>query len=226
MAEIMSFYPTVGMPADQRNEAGYYAVIKAWVQEHIDIFEKRFTVAYDDTEHEITFTPIAENISNRPLIFEISSDNLYLRFPYASSSSSTAYTVADLVNDPPIHIYDDNDFFIGAGGLKLFYGLFWGKKFDDNTDVVVLLGLYGSGNYIYIYYKTGTSADWEIGTTHRREAALTDTYIVQRLIIKNASIIMNNVFYLDSGMSLPPANDFKIGDTKYNKISYNIVTKL
>ena len=32
MAEIMKYTPTAGMTADQRNEAGYYAVIKAWVQ--------------------------------------------------------------------------------------------------------------------------------------------------------------------------------------------------
>lgn len=223
MAEIMSFNPTVGMTADQRNEAGYYAVIKAWVEAHLTTFEKWFTVSYNDSGYEITLTPIAENISNRPLIIKISGARLYLQYPYSSGSSgSSAY--GELINDPPIHVYDDNDFFIGVGGTKLFYGLFWGKKFDDNTDVVVLFANYSS--YYYIYYKQSSGSNWEINSAYRREAALTDTYVVQRLIIKDTSIIMTNVYYLDSGMSLPPANDFKIGDTKYCRFCYNIVTKL
>lgn len=223
MAEIMSFNPTVGMTADQRNDAGYYAVIKAWVEAHLTTFKKWFTVSYNDSEYVITLTPIAENILNRPLIIKISSNRLNLQYPYSSGSTvSTAY--ADLINDPPIHIYDDNDFFIGIGDTKLFYGLFRGKKFDDNTDVVVLFANYSS--YFYIYYKQSSETNWEVRSAYRRDAALTDTYVVQRLIIKDTSIIMSNVYYLDSGMSLPPANDFKIGDTKYCKIIYNIVTKL
>lgn len=222
MAEIMSFYPTVGMPADQRNEAGYYAAIKAWAQEHIDIFEKRFSVAYDDTEHEITFTPIAENISNRPLTLEVSGTSLYLKYPY--SGTSTTYTSADLAYDPPIHLYDSDDFFIGIDGTKLYYGIFGGERFDDSTDISVLFAMY-SGS-IYIYYKLASGYDHPISSAYRRSASFTDIYVIQRLIIEKSSIIMNNVFYLDSGMSLPPANDFKIGDTKYCKFNYNIVTKL
>ena len=222
MAEIMSFYPTVGMPADQRNEAGYYAVIKAWVQEHLAIFEKRFTVAYNDTEHEITFTPIAENISNRPLTFDITGSSLYLEYPYSGTSTYNVYI--ELNYDSPIHLYDSDDFFIGIGGSKFFYGIFGGKRFDDSTDISVLFAMYSST--IHIYHILGSSYDRAISSAYRREAKLTDTYVIQRLIIEDSSIIMNNVLYLDSGMSLPPANDFKIGDTKYCRLNYNIVTKL
>lgn len=222
MAEIMSFYPTVGMPADQRIEAGYYAVIKAWVQEHIDIFEKRFAVAYDDTTHEITLTPIAENISNRPLTLDVSGTSLYLEYPYNGASTYSIYT--DLKYDPPIHLYDSDDFFIGIDGSKFFYGIFGGNRFDDGTDISVLFAMYSST--IHIYHILGSSYDRTISSAYRREAKLTDTYVIQRLIIENSSIIMNNVSYLDSGMSLPPANDFKIGDAKYCRLNYNIVTKL
>ena len=222
MAEIMSFYPTAGMPADQRIEAGYYAVIKAWVQEHIDIFEKRFAVAYDDTTHKITFTPIAENISNRPLTLDVSGTSLYLEYPYSGTSTYSTYT--DLRYDPPIHLYDSDDFFIGIDGSKFFYGIFGGKRFDDSTDISVLFAM--SSSTIHIYHILGSSDDHSISSAYRREAKLTDTYVIQRLIIEDSSIIMNNVFYLDSGMSLPPANDFKIGDTKYCRLNYNIVTKL
>ena len=222
MAEIMSFYPTVGMPADQRNEAGYYAVIKAWVQEHIDIFEKRFTIAYDDTTHKITLTPIAENISNRPLTLYVSGTNLYLEYPYSGTSKYNIYTYFEY--DPPIHLYDSDDFFIGVGGSKFFYGIFGGNRFDDGTDISVLFAMYSST--IHIYHILGSSYDHSISSAYRREAKSTDTYVIQRLIIEDSSIIMNNVFYLDSGMSLPPANDFKIGGTKYCRLNYNIVTKL
>lgn len=137
MAEIMSYTPTVGMTADQRKEAGYYAVIKAWVQEHMTIFQKWCTVAYNDAECEITLTPIAENISNRPLTIEVSGTTLYFRYLYGSGTTTT-YISAELNNDPPIHLYDSDDFFIGLGGTKLYYGIFRGKKFDDGTDVQVL----------------------------------------------------------------------------------------
>lgn len=223
MAEIMSFNPTVGMPAEQRNEAGYYAIFKAWVQAHMATFEKWFTVVYDDTEHVITLTPIAENISNRPMTLDISGNSLYLEYIYSGTSTTSTYT--DLSNDPPIHLYDSEDFFIGLGNTKLFYGIFRGKKFDDGTNVQVLFTIYSSSS-MNIYYKQSSSYDFSISSAYRREAALTDTYVIQRLIIKDTSIIMTNVYYLDSGMSLPPANDFKIGDTKYCKIAYNLVTKL
>ena len=222
MAEIMKYTPTAGMAADQRNEAGYYAVIKAWVQEHLATFEKWFTVAYNDTEHKITLTPIAENISIRPLTLYVSGTNLYLEYPYSGTSKYNIYT--DLRYDPPIHLYDSDDFFIGIGGSKFFYGIFGGNKFDDGTDISVLFAMYSSS--IHIYHILGSSYDHIISSAYRREAKSTDTYVIQRLIIEDSSIIMNNVFYLDSGMSLPPANDFKIGDTKYCKLNYNIVTKL
>ena len=222
MAEIMKYTPTVGMTADQRNEAGYYVVIKAWVQEHIATFEKWFTVVYDDTGHEITLTPIAENISNRPLTLDVSGNSLYLEYPYSDTSTTSTYT--DLQYDSPIHLYDSDDFFIGIGGSKFVYGIFGGKRFDDGVDVSVIYAMYSS--YVYIYYKQASSYDGSIGSAYRRNAKLTDTYVIQRYIIEDSSIIMNNVFYLDSGMSLPPANDFKIGDTKYCKLSYNFVTKL
>ena len=222
MSEIMSFYPTVGMPADQRNEAGYYAVINAWVQEHLATFEKWFTVAYNDTEHKITLTAAAENISHKYIVLEVYSSNLYLKYPYSSSSYES--TTNDLSLDEPLYLYDSDDFFIGGANYKLYCGVFRGKKFDDNSDVPVFIGVTNSS--IYIYYKQGSSYDNSISSAYRRKSAFTDIYIVQRLIIEASSIIMSNVYYLDSGMSLPPANDFKIGDTKYCKLGYNVVTKL
>ena len=222
MAEIMKYTPTAGMTADQRNEAGYYAVIKAWVQEHLATFEKWFTVAYNDTEHKITLTVAAENISHKYIVLEIYSSNLYLKYPYSSSSYES--TTNDLSLDEPLYLYDSDDFFIGGADDKLFCGVFRGKKFDDNSDVPVFIG--GGSSSIYFYYKQGSSYDNSISSAYRRKSAFTDVYIVQRLIIEASSIIMSNVYYLDSGMSLPPANDFKIGDTKYCKLGYNIVTKL
>lgn len=222
MAEIMKYTPTAGMTADQRNEAGYYAVIKGWVQEHLATFEKWFTVAYNDTEHEITLTAAAENISHKYIVLEIYNSNLYLKYPYSSSSYES--TAIDLSLDKPLYLYDSDDFFIGGANYKLFCGVFRGKKFDDNSDVPVFIG--AGNSHIYFYYKQGSSYDQSISSAYRRTSAFTDIYIVQRLIIENSSIIMSNVYYLDSGMSFPPANDFKIGDTKYCKLNYNIVTKL
>ena len=222
MAEIMKYTPTAGMTADQRNEAGYYAVIKAWVQEHLATFEKWFTVAYNDAEHKITLTAAAENISHKYIVLEIYNSYLYLKYPYSSSSYESA--TIDLSLDEPLYLYDSDDFFIGGANYKLYCGVFRGKKFDDNSDVPVFIGVTNSS--IYIYYKQGSSYDDSIGSAYRRTSALTDIYIVQRFIIEDSSIIMSNVYYLDSGMSLPPANDFKIGDTKYCKLGYNIVTKL
>lgn len=222
MAEIMKYTPTAGMTADQRNEAGYYAVIKAWVQEHLATFEKWFTVAYNDTEHKITLTAAAENISHKYIALEVYNSNLYLKYPYSSSSYESA--TIDLGLDQPLYLYDSDDFFIGGANYKLYCGVFRGKKFDDNSDVPVFIG--AGSSYIYFYYKQGSSYDNSISSAYRRKSAFTDIYIVQRLIIEASSIIMSNVYYLDSGMSLPPANDFKIGDTKYCKLGYNIVTKL
>lgn len=222
MTEIIKYTPTVGMTTEQRNEAGYYAVIKAWVQEHLTTFEKWFTVAYNDTEHEIILTAIAENISHKFITLEIYNSSLYLKYIYSSGSYNS--TTLELDKDAPLYLYDSNDFFIGGGSYKLFCGVFRGKKFDDNSDISVFIGV--SNSYIYFYYKQGSSYDYSISSAYRREAALTETYVIQRLIIQDTSIIMTNVYYLDSGMSLPPANDFKIGDTKYCKFGYNIVTKL
>lgn len=222
MAEIMKYTPTAGMAADQRNEAGYYAVIKAWVQEHLATFEKWFTVAYNDTEHKITLTAAAENISHKYIVLEVYNSYLYLKYPYSASSYESA--TIDLSLDEPLYLYDSDDFFIGGANYKLYCGVFRGKKFDDNSDVPVFIGVTNSS--IYIYYKQGSSYDDSIGSAYRRTSALTDIYIVQRFIIEDSSIIMSNVYYLDSGMSLPPANDFKIGDTKYCRLSQNIVIKL
>ena len=222
MAEIMKYTPTAGMTADQRNEAGYYAVIKAWVQEHLATFEKWFTVAYNDTEHKITLTAAAENISHKYIVLEIYNSYVYLKYPYSSSSYESA--TIDLSLDEPLYLYDSDDFFIGGANYKLYCGVFRGKKFDDNSDVPVFIGVTNSS--IYIYYKQGSSYDDSIGSAYRRTSALTDIYIVQRFIIEDSSIIMSNVYYLDSGMSMPPANDFKIGDTKYCRLSQNIVIKL
>ena len=222
MAEIMKYTPTAGMTADQRNEAGYYAVIKAWVQEHLATIEKWFTVAYNDTEHKITLTAAAENISHKYIVLEIYNSYLYLKYPYSSSSYESA--TIDLSLDKPLYLYDSDDFFIGGANYKLYCGVFRGKKFDDNSDVPVFIGVTNSS--IYIYYKQGSSYDDSIGSAYRRTSALTDIYIVQRFIIEDSSIIMSNVYYLDSGMSMPPANDFKIGDTKYCRLSQNIVIKL
>ena len=220
MAEIMKYTPTVGMTADQRNEAGYYAVIKAWVQEHLAIFEKRFTVAYDDTTHKITLTCTAENIAHKYINLRVSGSSLYIEYAY--SGTSTNSLSVELREDEPIYLYDGDDFFIGGSTQKCFCGVFRGKKFDDNSDISVFIGCYG----FEFYYKQSSSYDYYISSAYRRNAALTDTYVVQKFIIEDTSIIMTNVFYLDSGMSLPPANDFKIGDTKYCKLSYNFVTKL
>ena len=222
MAEIMKYTPTAGMTADQRNEAGYYAVIKAWVQEHLATFEKWFTVAYNDTEHKITLTAAAENISHKYIVLEVYNSYLYLKYPYSASSYESA--TIDLSLDEPLYLYDSDDFFIGGDNYKLYCGVNNEKKFDDNSDVPVFIGVTNAS--IYIYYKQGSSYDDSIGSAYRRTSALTDIYIVQRFIIEDSSIIMSNVYYLDSGMSLPPANDFKIGDTKYCRLSPNIVIKL
>ena len=222
MAEIMKYTPTVGMTADRRNEAGYYAVIKAWVQEHTATFEKRFTVAYDDTNKKITLTSIAENIAHKYIDLRVSGSSLYIEYAY--SGTSTRSLSVDLSKDEPLYLYDGDDFFIGGNAQKCFCGVFRGKNFDDNSDILVFIGCYGST--IEIFHKQSSYSDYSTSSAYRRNAALTDTYVVQKFIIEGTSIIMTNVFYLDSGMSLPPANDFKIGDTKYCKLSYNFVTKL
>lgn len=222
MAEIMKYTPTAGMTADQRNEAGYYAVIKAWVQEHLATFEKWFTVAYDDTNKKITLTSIAENIAHKYIDLRVSGSSLYIEYAY--SGTSTHSLSVDLNKDEPIYLYDGDDFFIGGDAQKCFCGVFRGKKFDDNSDISVFIGCYGS--YIEMFHKQSSSYDYSTSNAYRRTSAFTDTYVVQKFIIENTSIIMTNVVYLDSGMSLPPANDFKIGDTKYCKLNYNFVTKL
>lgn len=222
MAEIMKYTPTVGMVASERNEAGYYAVIKSWVQEHTATFEKWFTVAYYDTSHIINFTPIAENIGHKYFEFYFYSSTLTIRYAYSSSSNRSVSV--DLSADEPIYLYDGDDFFIGGSTQKCFCGVFRGKKFDDNSDISVFIGCYSG--YFEVYYKQSSSYDYSNSTAYRRNAASTDTYVVQKFIIEGTSIIMVNVFYLDSGMSLPPANDFKIGDTKYCRLVNNFVTKL
>ena len=221
MAEIMKYTPTVGMTADQRNETGYYAVIKAWVQEHTATFEKWFTVAYDDTNRKITLTSTAENIAHKYIEFYVASSTLSIRYVYSGTSIHSLSV--ELSKDEPIYLYDGDDFFIGGSTQKCFCGVFRGKKFDDNSDISVFIGCYNS---IEMFHKQSSSYDYSTSSAYRRNAALTDTYVVQKFIIEGTSIIMTNVFYLDSGMSLPPANDFKIGDTKYCKLSYNFVTKL
>ena len=130
----------------------------------------------------------------------------------------------DLSKDEPIYLYDGDDFFIGGSAQKCFCGVFRGKKFDDNSDISVFIGCYSG--YFEVYYKQSSSYDYSTSSAYRRNAASTDTYVVQKFIIEGTSIIMTNVFYLDSGMSLPPANDFKIGDTKYCRLVNNFVTKL
>ena len=222
MAEIMKYTPTVGMTADQRNEAGYYAVFKAWVQEHTATFEKWFTVAYNDTEHKITLTCTAENIAHKYIDLRVSGSSLYIGYAY--SGTSTRSLSVDLSKDEPIYLYDGDDFFIGGSAQKCFCGVFRGKKFDDNSDISVFIGCYSG--YFEVYYKQSSSYDYSTSSAYRRNAASTDTYVVQKFIIEGTSIIMTNVFYLDSGMSLPPANDFKIGDTKYCRLVNNFVTKL
>lgn len=222
MAEIIKYTPTVGMTADQRNEKGYYAAIKVWVQEHTATFEKWFTVAYNDTNRKITLTSTAENIAHKYIEFYVASSTLSIKYAY--SGMSTHSLSVDLNKDEPLYLYDGDDFFIGGNAQKCLCGVFRGKKFDDNSDISVFVGCYGSS--IEMFHKQSTSPDYSISSAYRRTAALTDTYVVQKFIIENTSIIMTNVFYLDSGMSLPPANDFKIGDTKYCKLSYNFVTKL
>lgn len=221
MTEIMKYTPTVGMTADQRNEAEYYAVIKAWVQGHTATFEKWFTVAYDDTTHKITLTCTAENIAHKYINLRVSGSSLYIEYAY--SGTSTHSLSVELREDEPIYLYDGDDFFIGGSTQKCFCGVFRGKKFDDNSDISVFIGCYSN---IEMFHKQSSSYDYSTNSAYRRNAALTDTYVVQKFIIEDTSIIMTNVFYLDSGMSLPPANDFKIGDTKYCKLSYNFVTKL
>ena len=222
MAEIMKYTPTVGMTADRRNEAGYYAVIKAWVQEHTATFEKWFTVAYNDTEHKITLTCTAENIAHKYIDLRVSGSSLYIEYAY--SGTSTNSLSVELREDEPIYLYDGDDFFIGGRAQKCFCGVFRGKKFDDNSDISVFIGCYSG--YFEVYYKQSSSYDYSTSSAYRRNAASTDTYVVQKFIIEGTSIIMTNVFYLDSGMSLPPANDFKIGDTKYCRLVNNFVTKL
>ena len=222
MAEIMKYTPTVGMTADRRNEAGYYAVIKAWVQEHTATFEKWFTVAYNDTEHKITLTCTAENIAHKYINLRVSGSSLYIEYAY--SGTSTNSLSVELREDEPIYLYDGDDFFIGGSTQKCFCGVFRGKKFDDNSDISVFIGCYSG--YFELYYKQSSSSDYSTSSAYRRNAASTDTYVVQKFIIEDTSIIMTNVFYLDSGMSLPPANDFKIGDTKYCRLVNNFVTKL
>ena len=221
MAEIMKYTPTVGMTADRRNEAGYYAVIKAWVQEHTATFEKWFTVAYDDTNKKITLTSIAENIAHKYIDLRVSGSSLYIEYAY--SGTSTHSLSVDLSKDEPIYLYDGDDFFIGGSAQKCFCGVLRGKNFDNNSDISVFIGCYST---IEMFHKQSTYSDYSASSAYRRNAALTDTYVAQKFIIEGTSIIMTNVFYLDSGMSLPPANDFKIGDTKYCKLSYNFVTKL
>ena len=222
MAEIMKYTPTVGMTADQRNEAEYYAVIKAWVQGHTATFEKWFTVAYDDTTHKITLTCTAENIAHKYINLHVSGSSLYIEYAY--SGTSTHSLSVELREDEPIYLYDGDDFFIGGSTQKCFCGVFRGKKFDDNSDISVFIGCYSG--YFEVYYKQSSSYDYSTSSAYRRNAASTDTYVVQKFIIEGTSIIMTNVFYLDSGMSLPPANDFKIGDTKYCRLVNNFVTKL
>ena len=221
MTEIMKYTPTVGMTAEQRNEAGYYAVIKAWVQEHIATFEKRFTVTYDDTNRKITLTCTAENIAHKYIEINVST-TLYIRYTY--SGTSTRSLSVDLSENEPIYLYDGDDFFIGGDTQKCFCGVFCGKKFDDNSDISVFIGCYYAG--IEIFHKQSSSSDYFATSAYRRNAAFTDTYVVQKFIIEGTSIIMTNVFYLDSGMALPPANDFKIGDMKYCRLGHNFVTKL
>lgn len=222
MAEIMKYTPTVGMTTDQRNEAGYYAIIKSWVQEHTVTFEKWFTVAYDDTNKKITLTATAENIAHKYIELYVSNSSLYIGYAYSGTSKRSLSV--DLSKDEPIYLYDGDDFFIGGSAQKCFCGVFRGKKFDDNSDISVFIGCYS--NYFEVYYKQSSSYDYSTSSAYRRNAAMTDTYVVQKFIIEDTSIIMVNVFYLDSGMSLPPANDFKIGDTKYCRLVNNFVTKL
>lgn len=223
MSEIVKYIPTMGMSASQRNDAGYYGVIKAWVQSLSEIFEKYFTITYDDSNYYIYFNATAENISDRRIRLTISSHNCSMHFLRDSSSSQWDGSVQlSLDNDDPFYIYDGSDFFIGGGTEKCFAGIFKGKAFDTNTDVPVFVG--SGSSSIRLWINNGTQLQYI--SSYRKEAALTNTYIVQHLIPTNTNVVMQNVCYLDSGMSSPPANDFKIGNDRYCKIGYNIVTKL
>lgn len=221
MGEIVKYIPTAGMSAAQRNDEGYYAIMKAWVQSLSEIFGKHFTVSYNDSVYYIYLNVTTENISDRRIRLGISSHKCAISFLRDSLQWDGSMELS-LDNDDPFYIYDGDDFFIGGGTKKCIAGIFKGKAFDTNTDVPVFMGS-GSG-YFRCWINNGNMIS--LSTVYRRDAAATNVYVVQRFIPASTNVALQNVCYIDSGMSLPPENDFKIGNDKYCMIKYNIVVKI
>lgn len=227
MADIIQYTPTLGMASENRTLEGYYAVMVAWVEKvKNELFDKWFDISYDDENYKIIFTPKNEILSIKPWDFKLSVTSsthyLYIEFYYDDGTSVSRLSI-DIGNNKPFTIYAGEDFFIGSPTTLCHYGVFNAKKFAGD-DLQCVLGLLSSALNLYTNTVTNSASVSNKTTTC---TGITSIYVVQKFIFNKTDILVNNLYFLDGGMTANPStNIFKIGAEKYCQIVNNIIYKL
>lgn len=206
MGQILEFRPTVGMASANRDQSGYYAVIKQWVQDNISLFNKFFTITYSDASATIFLIPKAENISSSRLMINVTSAK-GLRYgiyrPWEASASQSRYSLStNLDNDPTLYIKSDVNFFMGYVGAPFLIGCCNYKDYDGNTGG--MLSFSGNDTAIYVFVITNSSSiSPSSSTLNGIRVGTTNNYAIKPFTFFADTLLTDMFYTVDGGTANP-----------------------
>lgn len=233
MEKITKYTPTAGLT--KRNDATYYNAIKKWFL-GTEVFTKNFEITTDDSNKEVKLIPKDESLQACVLRYRADVASTYCRPRlYTKVGSKPEYIESwdsdQYSKDVVFSVYEsENGFAMGMGSEPFIYGIYTAISFSDGSkkSVVVArgatesiskgLGFCAGGNVFSGFYKDAYN---------RISGGVTEVYKIQQMPVAGTDLLLDNVYYFDGGMSLPPA-DFTVGNDRYVSLfsDSNICLKL
>lgn len=223
-----AYTPTAQLTAAERTQAGYYNATKAWATAQADILQY-YSVSADDTAFTLTFTPLAANLANFPMVISINGSYVYFENIYTGTSKVTStFTHNNFTKDLVFRIHNDGqNFIISPDDMSKSIAIITGKTFDGNADTKALIAALASVTYIFT---GGSSHSFQFtssgGGINRNCADVSATYLLSRLAVPNVDMIADKVYTLDGGIGLPPAGVFTIAGKQFYRLFNNCVFKM
>lgn len=219
--------PTAQLTVAERTRAGYYGAIKAWATAQADIAQY-YSVSADDTAFALTFTPLADNLTNFPAKITVDANAVKFDCIYSgTSAAASSFNHGNYAKDAVFYIYNDARNFMLTSDMSALVANISGKTFDGNTDARALIMAFTNNAYICTGGSAYTSShSASNGNINRNCGGVSATYLLSRLAVPKTDMIADKVYTLDGGIDLPPAGVFTIAGKQFFRLFNNCVFKM
>ena len=223
MGKLYRYQPTLGMTKDDRTQANYTAKIIAWLQSVEDLLTTVADITY--TETGCTLTPKFENINDKVIAIEITSNGYYvLSTKTGNTNPALSSSNVSLSGDPYLYIISDTDMIgLGMGTTPWYCSIHSATKFDG-TDCGVEVT---ADTYNLLWYIGNGTANGSSQYYGKEAVGHFTSYCVKPFTFAASGVITNHVVSLDGGMQSPSRGSvFTINEDTYIGMIGNYALKV